>query len=109
MLIMASPLSAQKKIERRMPLGMEGAFRIMNMVGSVVIHGWNKDTVLVRGTLAPGDQFYADAQCDEVERSQLPSQRAGPRLGEQRSQILPHEERHRILRFGCAIVYKSRA
>ncbi|PYO46011.1 MAG: hypothetical protein DMD72_13635, partial [Gemmatimonadetes bacterium] len=59
MLIMASPLPAQKKIERRMALGMEGAFRIMNMVGSVVIHGWNKDTVLIRGTLAPGDQFYA--------------------------------------------------
>ena len=59
MVIMASPLAAQKKIERRLPLGMEGAFRIMNMVGSVVIHGWNKDTVLIRGTLAPGDQFYA--------------------------------------------------
>src|SRR5437762_11505340 len=59
MLLIASPRAAQKKIERRIPLGMEGAFRVMNMVGSVVIHGWNKDTVLVRGTLAPGDQFYA--------------------------------------------------
>src|SRR5437762_13349625 len=59
MMLVASPLAAQKKIERRIPLGMEGAFRVMNMVGSVVIHGWNKDTVLVRGTLAPGDQFYA--------------------------------------------------
>ena len=58
-LLIAAPLAAQKKIERRIPLGMEGAFRVMNMVGSVVIHGWNKDTVLVRGTLAPGDQFYA--------------------------------------------------
>ena len=38
---------------------MEGAFRVMNMVGSVVVHGWSKDTVLIRGTLAPGDQFYA--------------------------------------------------
>ena len=59
MLVCASPLSAQKKIERRIPLGMEGAFRVMNMVGSVVVHGWSKDTVLIRGTLAPGDQFYA--------------------------------------------------
>jgi DUF4097 and DUF4098 domain-containing protein YvlB len=59
MLTIASPLAAQKKIERRMPLGMEGAFRIMNMVGSVVVHGWNKDTVLIRGALAPGDKFYA--------------------------------------------------
>jgi hypothetical protein len=58
-LLIASPLSAQKKIERRIPLGMEGAFRVMNMVGSVVVHGWSKDTVLIRGTLAPGDQFYA--------------------------------------------------
>jgi len=58
-LLIAAPLAAQKKIERRIPLGMEGAFRVMNMVGSVVIHGWNKDTVLVRGTLAPGDQLYA--------------------------------------------------
>ena len=59
MLVCASPLTAQKKIERRIPLGMEGAFRVMNMVGSVVVHGWSKDTVLIRGTLAPGDQFYA--------------------------------------------------
>jgi hypothetical protein len=59
MLLCASPLTAQKKIERRIPLGMEGAFRVMNMVGNVVVHGWNKDTVLIRGTLAPGDQFYA--------------------------------------------------
>lgn len=59
MMLVASPLAAQKKIERRIPLGMEGAFRVMNMVGSVVIHGWSKDTVLIRGTLAPGDQFYA--------------------------------------------------
>ena len=42
-----------------MPLGMEGALRIVNMVGSVVVHGWNKDTVLVRGTLGPGDRFFA--------------------------------------------------
>ncbi|HEY4670753.1 MAG TPA: DUF4097 family beta strand repeat-containing protein [Gemmatimonadaceae bacterium] len=58
-LSLASPLAAQKKIERRLPLGMEGAFRVMNMVGSVVVHGWSKDTVLIKGTLAPGDQFFA--------------------------------------------------
>ena len=57
-LLFASPLVAQKKIERRLPLGMEGAVRVVNMVGSVVVHGWNKDTVLVRGTLAPGDSFF---------------------------------------------------
>lgn len=53
-----SAASAQKKLERRAALGMEGAIRISNMVGSVVVHGWNKDTVLVRGALAAGDQLF---------------------------------------------------
>jgi hypothetical protein len=57
-LLISSPLLAQKKVERKLPLGMEGALRVVNMVGSVVVHGWNKDTVLVRGTLAPGDNFF---------------------------------------------------
>ena len=50
-------LGAQTKVERRQPLGMEGAIRISNMVGSVVVHGWAKDTVLVRAALAPGDRL----------------------------------------------------
>jgi len=58
MLLASSPLVAQKKVERKIPLGMEGALRIVNMVGSVVVHGWNKDTVMVRGTLGPGDSFF---------------------------------------------------
>ena len=57
-LMLSSPLIAQKKVERRQALGMEAALRIHNMVGSVIVHGWNKDTVLVRGTLGAGDSFY---------------------------------------------------
>jgi hypothetical protein len=57
--LLPSALVAQKKIERRLPLGMEGAIRISNMVGSVVVHGWNKDTVLVRAALASGDELFS--------------------------------------------------
>jgi putative adhesin len=57
-LLAASPVLAQKKVERRQALGMEGALRIHNMVGSVIVHGWDKDTVLVRGTLGAGDSFF---------------------------------------------------
>ena len=56
--VFATPAFAQKKVERRLAVGMEGAIRIHNMVGSVVIHGWNKDTVLVRGTLSEGDELH---------------------------------------------------
>ena len=58
MLLFSSPALAQKKVERKQALGMEAALRIVNMVGSVVVHGWNKDTVLVRGTLGAGDTFF---------------------------------------------------
>src|SRR4029079_18699829 len=54
-----SSLVAQKKLERRLALGMEAAIRISNMVGSVVVHGWNKDTVLVRAVLAPGTELFS--------------------------------------------------
>jgi hypothetical protein len=57
-LLLAAPAAAQKKIERRQALGMEAAIRIANMVGSVVVHGWNKDSVLVRGVIAAGDNFF---------------------------------------------------
>jgi hypothetical protein len=57
-LFVSSPLVAQKKVDRKIPLGMEGAVRIVNMVGSIVVHGWNKDTLMVRGTLGPGDTFF---------------------------------------------------
>src|SRR5437762_9402882 len=56
--LLASTAIAQKKVERKLPLGMEGALRVHNMVGSVTVHGWNKDTVLVRGSLGAGDSFY---------------------------------------------------
>jgi hypothetical protein len=53
----ATSALAQQKVEKRLPLGMEGAFRIVNMVGSVTVHGWNKDTVMVRAVLPPLDKL----------------------------------------------------
>lgn len=58
MTAIATPLSAQKKVERKLALRMDGSLRIHNMVGSVVVRGWNKDTVLVRTTLAAGNQLH---------------------------------------------------
>ena len=57
-MLLASTAIAQKKVERKLPLGMEGALRVVNMVGSVTVHGWNKDTVLVRGTLGEASTFF---------------------------------------------------
>jgi hypothetical protein len=58
LLFSASSAAAQKKVERKIPLGMEAALRIVNMVGVVVVHGWNKDTVMVRGALGAGNTLF---------------------------------------------------
>jgi len=56
--LLSTAALAQKKVDRKQALGMEAALRIVNMVGSVTVHGWDKDTVMVRGTLGAGDTFY---------------------------------------------------
>src|SRR3954462_11396143 len=55
MMLVRWVVAAKKRGGRPLPLGMEAAIRISNMVGSVTVHGWTKDTVLVRAALAPGD------------------------------------------------------
>ena len=66
LLVAAAPLAAQKKVERKLALRTEGSLRIHNMVGSVVVRGWNRDTVMVRATLATGDQLFMGGGPDGV-------------------------------------------
>lgn len=49
---------AQRKVERKLPLAADGGFRIYNLVGTITVHGWAKDTVLVRGSLGRGEQLH---------------------------------------------------
>src|SRR5437667_183157 len=79
-MLLSSTAIAQKKVERKMPLGMEGALRVVNMVGSVTVHGWSKDTVLVRGALGAG-----------VDGERANQNRRGERLGGRR--IRANEDR----------------
>ena len=68
-MLLSSMAIAQKKVERKLPLGMEGALRVVNMVGSVTVHGWNKDTVLVRGTLGEASTFFMGGGYSELGQS----------------------------------------
>jgi DUF4097 and DUF4098 domain-containing protein YvlB len=42
-----------------MQLDADGSVRISNLVGSVRVTGWDKDSLIIRGTVAKGDQFFA--------------------------------------------------
>lgn len=55
--VMPSVLDAQRRIDERRPAAPDGLLRIHNLVGSVRVIGWDRDTVAVTGTLGSGT-FY---------------------------------------------------
>jgi hypothetical protein len=56
--LLASPLAAQQKIDRRIPIAPDVAVRINNLEGTVRIIGWDHDSLAVRGTVPAGVEFY---------------------------------------------------
>jgi len=58
-LTIASSVShAQTKLNRGLQLDATGAVRIANLVGSVKVTGWKRDSVAVRGTLGKGNHIF---------------------------------------------------
>jgi Putative adhesin len=54
----ATPCESQVKTERGLHLDADGAVRISNLVGSVRVIGWNRDSVALRGSVAKGDKLF---------------------------------------------------
>jgi DUF4097 and DUF4098 domain-containing protein YvlB len=53
----ASPAGAQTRVERRLPADRDVSLRIYNLVGSVRVVAWDRDTVALTGTLATPRQL----------------------------------------------------
>jgi DUF4097 and DUF4098 domain-containing protein YvlB len=58
LLITASPLAAQRRIDEHRPLAPDGAIRVYNLYGSVRVVGWSRDSVAVTGTTSLGERFF---------------------------------------------------
>jgi hypothetical protein len=58
MTLVSSSALAQTKVSRGLQIDATGAVRVYNLVGSVRVTGWNKDSVTVRGTLGKGNQLH---------------------------------------------------
>jgi len=56
--MLAANADAQTKVNRGLQLDATGAVRIMNLVGSVRVTGWKRDSVAVRGTLGKGNNIF---------------------------------------------------
>lgn len=54
----ASQASAQQAVDRRMAIAPDAYIRVMTMAGDVRIEGWEEDSILVRGSVDAGGEFY---------------------------------------------------
>ena len=57
--VLASSLAAQEPVSRSYPLNPDGAVRIMSTsdLGSIRVVGWDRDSVVISGTLARGSRL----------------------------------------------------
>jgi hypothetical protein len=58
LLVLAAPLAAQQKVERRIAIAPDASIRITNMAGLTRITGWDADSIAVTGSIAPGAGFF---------------------------------------------------
>ncbi|HEY3257817.1 MAG TPA: hypothetical protein VGJ64_03105, partial [Gemmatimonadaceae bacterium] len=56
--VLAAAAQAQVKVQRGLRLDGDGAVRISNLVGSVHVTGWDRDSVSLRGSLPKGDKLF---------------------------------------------------
>ena len=61
LLLLALPdvLAAQTRVSRSFPLNPDGSVRIHALVGNVLVRGWDRDSVTVRGTLGAGNRLHS--------------------------------------------------
>jgi len=53
-----APVAAQEKLLARQPLDAGRGAKIFDPAGAVRLIGWDKDTIEVRGRIAPGEHFF---------------------------------------------------
>jgi hypothetical protein len=53
-LLLVAPLAAQQKIDRRIAISPDASIRIYNLIGSIRIIGWDRDSIVVTGSVPPG-------------------------------------------------------
>lgn len=54
----APPAAAQERVDRGLAIAPDAYVRVMTMAGDVRIEGWEEDSILVRGTVDAGGEFY---------------------------------------------------
>jgi DUF4097 and DUF4098 domain-containing protein YvlB len=56
--ICSARAQSQVKVERGLRLDADGSIRISNLVGSVRVTGWDRDSVALRGSIPKGDKLF---------------------------------------------------
>lgn len=54
----STPAQTQTRVERRVPLDRDGMVKAFVPAGTVTIVGWDRDSLVITGTVAQGERFY---------------------------------------------------
>ena len=58
LLLVALPLGAQQKLDKRIAIAPDAAIRITNLTGTTRVLGWDRDSIAVSGTAGQGTTLY---------------------------------------------------
>ena len=61
-LAIAGAVQAQDRIDARVPFDPNGSLRIYNLVGTIRVIGWDRDSIAVTGTEGKGARFFSGGQ-----------------------------------------------
>ena len=82
---------SQPALNRGMKLDANGAVRIYNLAGSVTVHGWNRDSVAVRGSVGKGNVFHMGGDHSGMKMFVEDADERNPSPGQPRS-MAPDED-----------------
>lgn len=58
LLVLAAPLEAQRELAERLAVDSDASIRIVNLMGSVRVLGWARDSIVVTGSVEESGRFY---------------------------------------------------
>ena len=79
--LLALPLSAQQKIEKRIAIAADASIRIYNMAGTTRVTGWERDSIAVTGFAPPGTAFFLGGAGRVAKMGLEPDEKAKPTTG----------------------------
>lgn len=101
--LLAVPLVAQQKLDRRIAIARDAAIRITNLAGTTRVLGWDRDSIAVTGSAAASTTFFMGGAGRAAKLGLEPQEGSQPTAGEHLDVRVPRGSRVWVKSAGGAI------